>query len=97
MSDTKEKKTTKKKTTTKAAKQEEKNKYVKGKAKENTNVDLNAVNFKTKDVMKWDKSKKGKKRRTSSGGNISFGGRKLQGRGGTKMRLHRKKGNRSNA
>ena len=63
MSDDKEKKTTKKKTTTKAAKQEEKNKYVKGKAKDKTTVDLNAVNFKTKDVMKWDKSKKGKKKK----------------------------------
>lgn len=91
------KKTDKKKSTVKAAKQEESNKYVKGKAKEKTSVDLNAINFKNKDVVKWDKSKKGKKRKTSSGGDISFGGRRLQGRGGTKMRLHRKKNNRSNA
>jgi len=65
--------------------------YESGSATENTTVDLNAINFANKDVTNWAK-KKGGERRTSSGGNLAFGGANLNG---SKMRLHRKKNNRS--
>jgi hypothetical protein len=93
----KDTKKTEKKKTTRPNQQKEENKYKSGDANKGKPVDLNAVNFKNKDVVKWDMSKKGGKRKVSKGRNISFGGRKLQGSGGTKMRLHRKKNNRSNA
>lgn len=35
--------------------------YTKGDALEGTNVDLNSINFKNKDVMRWN-SKKGRRR-----------------------------------
>ena len=72
----------------KGDKQKDENKYVAGKAKEKTNVDLST--FKKRDVVAWTKPKK-KKTRVSSGGNITFGGSRL----GTRMRLQRKKNNRS--
>ena len=53
------------------------------------NVDLNS--FKKKDVVNWSE-KKGKAKRTSSAGGLSFGGSRLGGRG---TRMQRKKGNRS--
>ena len=51
-------------------------------------VDLNAANFRNKDVVKWEERKKRSGRRTSgSGTGLSFGGRTT--------RLQRKKNNRS--
>lgn len=66
-------------------------KYDKGSAKKGTTVDLDGVNFKNKDVQVWSKPTT-RERKVSSGGNLSFGGANLKG---TRMRLHRKKGNRS--
>lgn len=71
-----------------ASEQKEENIYKDGTAKKKTVTDLST--FKTNDVQKWTK-KKGGARRVSSGGKITFGGSKL----GTKMRLQRKKNNRS--
>ena len=71
-----------------ANQQKEENKYKDGDAKKDTNVDLST--FKRNDVVKWTK-KSGGERATSSGGNITFGGSRL----GSRMRLHRKKKNRS--
>ena len=68
--------------------QKEENKYEDGKATKDTNVDLST--FKKKDVVKWTK-KQGGTRSVSSGGKITFGGSRL----GSRMRLHRKKKNRS--
>ena len=65
-------------------KKNERVKYESGSATKGTTVDLNDVNFKNKHAQEA---------RTSSGGNLSFGGKHLKG---SKMRLHRKKGNRSN-
>jgi hypothetical protein len=65
--------------------------YEDGSATKNTTVDLNSINFANKDVVTWEK-KKGGERKTSSGGNLAFGGASLKG---SKMRLHRKKNNRS--
>lgn len=51
-------------------------------------VDLNAANFRNKDVVKWEERKNRSGRRTSgSGTGLSFGGRTT--------RLQRKKNNRS--
>lgn len=74
-----------KKTTTK----KENKVYKKGDAKKNTTPDLST--FKPKDVAVW-KKKEGGERKVSSGGNLTFGGAHLKG---SKMRLHRKKNNRS--
>ena len=63
--------------------------YKKGDAKKNTTPDLST--FKPKDVAVWRK-KEGGERKVSSGGNLTFGGAHLKG---SKMRLHRKKNNRS--
>ena len=67
-------------------------KYESGSAKKGTTVDLNDIAFKNSNVQVWTK-KKGGETKTSSGGNLSFGGKHLKG---SKMRLHRKKNNRSN-
>lgn len=72
-------------------KKNERVKYESGSATKGTTVDLNDVNFKNKHAQVWSE-KKGGEARTSSGGNLSFGGKHLKG---SKMRLHRKKGNRS--
>ena len=74
-----------KKTTTK----KENKTYKKGDAKKNTTPDLST--FKPKDVALWEKKENGE-RKVSSGGNLTFGGAHLKG---GKMRLHRKKNNRS--
>jgi len=66
-------------------------KYDKGSAKKGTTVDLDAVNFKNKDVQVWSE-RSNRERKVSSGGNLSFGGANLKG---SRMRLHRKKNNRS--
>ena len=50
-------------------------------------VDLNAANFRNKDVMKWEERKKKSRRTSGSGTGLSFGGRTT--------RLQRKKNNRS--
>ena len=74
-----------KKTTTKKGNKT----YKKGDAKKNTTPDLST--FKPKDVALWEKTERGE-RKVSSGGNLSFGGAHLKG---SRMRLHRKKNNRS--
>tara|TARA_R100001244_G_scaffold121848_1_gene91505 strand:- start:4121 stop:4339 length:219 start_codon:yes stop_codon:yes gene_type:complete len=56
---------------------------------DDVNVDLNS--FKKNDVVKRSE-KKGKAKRTSSAGSLSFGGSLL---GGKVTRMQRKKGNRS--
>lgn len=66
-------------------------KYDKGTAKKGTTVDLDGINFKNKDVQVWSKPTT-RERKVSSGGKLSFGGANLKG---SRMRLHRKKGNRS--
>ncbi len=73
--------------------QTEENKYKEGKAKESTTANLNI--FKPKDVMKWSKNTRSDRnnRKVSSGGKVNFGGSRL----GTKMRLHRKKNNRTSS
>lgn len=50
-------------------------------------VDLNAANFRNKDVMKWEERKKKERRTSGSGTGLTFGGRTT--------RLQRKKNNRS--
>tara|TARA_B110000908_G_scaffold172585_1_gene241036 strand:+ start:38348 stop:38641 length:294 start_codon:yes stop_codon:yes gene_type:complete len=74
----------------KADKQVEENKYVDSAATTKTVADLTA--FKKTDTQKWDRTKKGEKRRVSKGGNISFGGSKL---GSSNTRKLRKKNNRN--
>lgn len=71
--------------------QTEENKYKEGKSKESTTANLNI--FKPKDVTKWSRNTRSDRnnRKVSSGCKITFGGSKL----GTRMRLHRKKNNRT--
>lgn len=77
-------------------------KYKKGDAKKNTNVDLNKITFKNDAAKKMLDIQKRKARdaaRPDSGDNqptkakiLAFGGNKL---GGSRMKLHRKRNNKS--